>query len=145
MPDQSKGEFVATELEELKQRQDALEEVVRQLEHRLTMDEYQLNCLGQMGPPAESTSADDPDGKRPVKRDKWLESVDGMLRSIGLHQGFHANHLKDLERELRNLREKHEHLHEIAMVRTGGPLAAIQEGIERVERMITELGDRRTS
>ena len=42
---------MAVELEELKQRQDALEEVVRHLEHRLTMDEFQLNSIGYMGPP----------------------------------------------------------------------------------------------
>lgn len=42
---------MAIELEELRQRQDALEKVVRQLEHRLTMmDEYQLNNVIQMGP-----------------------------------------------------------------------------------------------
>lgn len=80
---------MATELEELRQRQDALEEVVRQLEHRVTMD-------------------------------------DSMLRSIGLHQGFHANHLKDMERELKNLQAKQEHHHEIAMMRTEGPLEAIK-------------------
>jgi hypothetical protein len=142
---------MAVELEELKQRQDALEEVVRLLEHRLTMDEYQMNCVIQMGPPAESVSAQGAGDKDPAKRDTLLESVDSMLRSIGLNQGFHANSLKNVDRELKNLQAKQENLqakqenlHKIAMVRTEGPLAAIQEGIERVERMITELADRRT-
>jgi hypothetical protein len=136
---------MAAELEELKQRQDALEEVVHLLEHRLTMDEYQLNNVVQMGPPAESASADGAGDEHPAKRDKSLESVDSMLRSIGLHQGFHANALKDVNREVKGLRAQQENLHEIARVRTEGPLAAIHEGIERVERMITELVDRRTA
>ena len=66
-----------------------------------------------------------------------------MLRSIGLNQGFHANSLKDVDRELKRLQAKQENLHKIA-TRTEGSLAAIQEGIKRVERMITELPDRRT-
>jgi hypothetical protein len=135
---------MATELEELKQRQDALEEVVRQLEHRLTMDEYQLNCVVQMGPPAEPAGAEGPDGKRPAKRDSLLEGMDSMLRSVGLHQGFHANHLKDVERELKEMRVKQEHLHDIAIMRTEGPLGAIAEGVERVERMIREIASRST-
>ena len=135
---------MTVELEELKQRQDALEEVVRQLEHRLTMDEFQLNSIGYMGPPAEPASAEGAGDKYRAKRDTLLESVDSMLRSIGLNQGFHANSLKDVDRELKSLQAKQENLHKIAMVRTEGPLAAIKEGIERVERMITELADRRT-
>jgi hypothetical protein len=47
-----------------------------------------------------------------------------MLRSIGLHQGFHVNHLKDVELELKNLRAEQENHHEIAMVRTEGPHAS---------------------
>ena len=61
-----------------------------------------------------------------------------MLRSIGLHQGFHANHLKGVEKELKSLRVEQDNLHHAAMVRTDGPLAAIAEGIERIERMITQ-------
>ena len=136
---------MATELEELKQRHDALEAVVRELEHRLTMDEYHLNSVVQMGPPAAPAGDRGADGERSSKRDTWLESVDSMLRSIGLHQGFHANHLKDVEKELKSLRVEQDNLHHAAMVRTDGPLAAIAEGIERIERMITELADRRTS
>jgi len=135
---------MATELEELKQRQDALEEIVRHLEHRLTVDEQHLNSVIQMGPPVTPDDDRNTGGERTFQGGTWLQGIDGMLRSIGMHQGFHANHLKDVERELKNLLAKQEHLHELAMVRTEGPLAAIQEGIERVERMLSELADRRT-
>lgn len=135
---------MATELEELKQRQDALEEVVRQLEHRLTMDEYQLKSIAYMGPRADPADAEGPDGRRPAKLDTLLDGMDSMLRSVGLNQGFHANHLKDVERELKELRVKQEHLHDIAVMRTEGPLGAIAEGVERVERVIREIANRGT-
>lgn len=138
---------MAIELEELKQRQDALEKVVRELEHRLTMDEYQLNNVIQMGPPKTQSGDRGADGEPSSERDQetWLESVDSMLRSIGLHQGFHASYLKDAERELKDLRKQHEHLHRVALLQTEGPITAIREGVEHIERMITELIERRTS
>jgi predicted nucleic acid-binding Zn-ribbon protein len=135
---------MVSELEELKERHDALEAVVRELEHRLTMDEYQLNNVIQMGPPPAQSGDEGADGESASKRDTWLESVDSMIRSIGLHQGFHANHLKDAERELKDLRAQQKNLHEIAMVRIEGPLSAIREGVERIEQVITGLADRRT-
>lgn len=131
---------MATELEELKRRHDALEEVVRGLEHRLTMDEYHLNSVVQMGPPAATASDRGADRERSPGRDMWLEGVNSMLRSIGLHQGFHANHLKDVENELKILRMGQDNLRHAA-----GPLSAIAEGVERIERMITGLADRGTS
>jgi predicted nucleic acid-binding Zn-ribbon protein len=142
---------MVSDLEELKQSHDALEAVVRELEHRLTMDEYQLNNVIQMGPPKVSADPLGSDGERPSERDTWLQNVDSMLRSIGLHQGFHANHLKDVEKELKRVKEELANLQArqgylyAAVVGPEGPVTAIAEGIQCVERKITELAERRTS
>jgi hypothetical protein len=68
-----------------------------------------------------------------------------MLRSIGLHQSFHANDLKDVKGDLKILRAQQDSLYALIMALTGGPPATVQESVERIERMIAELADRRTS
>jgi hypothetical protein len=136
---------MVSELEELKQRHDALEAVVRELEHRLTTDEQHLNSLILLGPPAAPDGDQDTDGEHPTQGDTWLRSVDSMLRSIGLHQSFHANDLKDVKGDLKILRTQQDGLYQLTMALTGGPPTALHEGVKRIERMITELAERGTS
>lgn len=140
-----KGDGVTVEMEELKRRQDALEEFVNQLEHRLTMDEYQLKCVTLMGPSQESASAEGADGNRQAESGTWRQGVDDMLRSIGLHQGFHENHLKDLKEEFKHLRARQDLRHVDAMASIEARFTAIKEGTERIERMVEDLAAGRAS
>jgi hypothetical protein len=59
------------ELEEIKRRHGALEGLVRELERRLTMAEYQLNSVSHMGPSLEMASVKGSGGACPAEPGTW--------------------------------------------------------------------------
>jgi hypothetical protein len=104
------------ELEELKRRQDELEEFVNVLESRLQYagdPDEDRRCCGY---------ADD------AKRYPGGESF------IALHQSFHGTHLKRVEWEQKGLKR--------SMENAVGKLSTIEETLRRVDRIVQGLAER---
>ena len=117
---------MADELDELKRRQDELEEFLNVLESRLSTQETLMRIVDTAGKPTVQTDTQD-EGAR-------YSGHESLLRSIALHQSFHATHLKRVEWEQRGLRRNMENV--------AGKLSAVEETLRRVDRSIQELAKR---
>ena len=129
------------EFEELKQRQDELEEFVNVLESRLSTQETLMRIVDAVDMPMTRTdtqqghvSEQDTEDTEPDGLGARYSERESLLRSIALHQSFHGTHLKRVEREQRGLKRSMEDAVE--------KLSAIEETLRRVDRSVQTLAKR---